>query len=52
MLCVPGYATEWGMNQNTLFDVFCKEFPTIQIALKDFLAKIQWLIDKEFVILK
>ena len=51
VLCVPGYANAWGMNQNTLYDVFCKEFPTIKIALKDFLVKIQWLIDKEFVIL-
>ena len=52
VLCVPGYANQWGMNQSTLFDVFKREFPLVKISTKDLLLNIQWLIDKEFVILK
>lgn len=52
VLCVPGYGKEWGMNQNTLLETFTKEFPNVEMTAKDLLAKIQWLIDKEFVILK
>ncbi len=52
MLCVSGYGKEWGMNQNALLDAFCKEFPEVKMTAKELLAKIQWLIDKEFVTLK
>ena len=52
VLCVPGYATEWGMNQKTLLESFSAEFPLVMLTTKDLLEKIQWLIDNEFVILK
>lgn len=52
ILYVPGFSNYWGMSQLDLLDVFCKEFPGIQLSAKDVLEKIQWLIDNEFVILK
>ena len=52
MLYVPGYGKEWGMNQSTLLETFCKEFPNVEMTAKELLTKIQWLIDNEFVILK
>lgn len=52
VLYVPGYSCNWGMNQNDLFDTFCHEFPNVKLEAKEVLEKIQWLIDKEFVILK
>lgn len=52
VLYVPGFSSNWGMTQTELLDVFNKEFPNIELSAKDILDKIQWLIDKEFVILK
>ena len=48
ILYVPGFLTNWGMSQTNLLDVFTREFPDIELSAE----KIQWLIDKEFVILK
>lgn len=52
VLCVPGYATEWGLNQESLLDAFSREFPLVALTPKELLAKIQWLIDNGFVIIK
>ena len=52
VLCVPGYAAEWGMNQEALLESFTREFPLVTLTTKELLKKIQWLIDREFVILK
>ena len=52
VLYVPGFSNNWGMTQAELLDVFNKEFPKIELSAKEILEKIQWLIDKEFVILK
>jgi len=52
VLCVPGYSTEWGLNQEALLEAFGKEFPQVSLNAKDILSKIQWLIDNEFVIIK
>ena len=52
VLFVPGYANNWGMNQNDLLKYFSQEFPHVEMTAKDLLAKIQWLIDNEFVVLK
>ncbi len=52
MLCVPGYAAEWGMNQKALLESFCQEFPLVALTAKELLAIIQWLIDNEFVIIR
>lgn len=52
ILYVPGFSTNWGMTQTYLLDVFNREFPGIELSAKDILEIIQWLIDKEFVILK
>ena len=52
VLCVPGYAAEWGMNQNALLESFSHEFPLVKLTTKELLEKIQWLIDNEFVIIK
>lgn len=40
------------MTQTELLDVFNKEFPRVELSAKDILEKIQWLMDKEFVIMK
>ena len=40
------------MNQEALLESFCREFPLVTLTTKELLGKIQWLIDKEFVILK
>ena len=52
VLYVAGFSNNWGMSQTSLFDVFSREFPDVELSAKDILHKIQWLIDKEFVILK
>lgn len=52
VLCVPGYAAEWGMNQKDLLESFSKEFPLVALTVKELIEKIQWLIDNEFVILR
>ena len=52
VLFVPGYTNNWGMNQNDLLESFNQEFPSVEMTAKDLLAKIQWLIDNEFVVLK
>ena len=52
ILFVPGFYNHWGMSQTTLLDTFNREFTDIELSARDILEKIQWLIDKEFVILK
>ncbi len=52
ILCIPGYATDWGMNQSDLLKAINQEFPQLKISAEDFVAKVQWLFDNEFVILK
>lgn len=52
ILFVPGFSNNWGMSQTSLLEFFNREFPGVELSSKDFLEKIQWLIDKEFVILK
>lgn len=52
VLYVPGFSSSWGLSQISLLNVFCREFPGIELTAKDLLEKIQWLIDNEFVTLK
>lgn len=52
VLYVSGFSNNWGMTQTELLNVFNKEFPKIKLSAKEILDYIQWLIDKEFVILK
>lgn len=52
VLYVPGFSNNWGMTQTELLGIFNKEFPLVELSAKDILEKIQWLMDKEFVILK
>lgn len=49
--CVPGMKHYWGLNQPDLILAFEQTFPTLNVRSSEMASHIQWLIDKNYIII-